>query len=203
MMCRTSVPLLLTAVWIIMTGCQGVPFEKPPIHLNPNMDDQERYDPQETSGFFTDRRTMRPAVSGTVARGELREDTALYLGKDDNGDEINYIPFQITSDLLQRGREQYDIFCSPCHSRIGDGNGIIMRYDYPIPPPSFHDNKLKNLTDGYIFNVISNGIRNMPGYKHQIAVDNRWAVTAYVRALQRSQDARAGDVPNQILQELK
>lgn len=191
------------SILILLVGCQDQPFEKSPIHLNPNMDDQERYEPQEVSYFFEDARTMRQPVPGTIARGDLRDDSAIYFGKDDSGSEINYIPFPITHEFISRGQERYDIFCAPCHSRVGDGKGIIMKYEYPIPPPSFHEDRIRSMTDGYFFTVISDGVRNMPSYKHQIAVKDRWAIVSYVRALQRSQDARSHDVPTEILNKLK
>lgn len=184
---------------VLIIGCQEQPFEKPPIHLNPNMDTQNRYNPQSSSEFFADGMSMRMPVPGTVAVDDLRNDNEYFYGTDDEGNFITTIPLPITTELLYRGQERFDIFCSPCHSRIGDGNGIIMQYKYPIPPPSFHTDKVRQMSDGYIFSVISNGVRNMPSYKHQIPVQDRWAIVSYVRALQLSRNARESDIPENQL----
>ncbi len=194
--------IMAISVIILFIGCQGMPSEKPPIHPNPNMDQVGRYDPQAESGFFVDGRTMRQPVYGSVARGELREDDAFYQGMDAKGEDIRYNPVELTEQVLERGQRQYNIYCAPCHSKIGDGQGIIMKYEYPIPPPTFHQDRVRDFTEGYLFNVISNGVRNMPSYKHQIKVEDRWAIIAYVRALQKSQNARKSDIPESILKEL-
>ncbi len=201
---RRSGLIMILAVSLIAIGCQGKPFSKPPIHLNLNMDNQERYDPQAKSAFFADEMTMRMPVPGTVARGELRENDAYYRGKDESGQFITYNPEELTEDLIRRGQDRYDIFCSPCHSRVGDGKGIIMEYKYPIPPPSFHTDNVRNMADGYLYDVITNGVRNMPSYGYQIPViRDRWAVVAYIRALQKSQNASLADIPESKRQELK
>lgn len=188
---------------IFFTGCfQGKPSEHPPIHINPNMDKQERYRPQGTSAFFVDKAAMRLPVAGAVARGELREDDAYYRGIDADGDTLRKMPVQVTLSLLKRGQERYTIYCSPCHGAVGDGKGIVIAREMLPPPrgllpppPSFHSDLLRNYTDGHIFKVISNGVRNMPAYGRQVSVDDRWAIVAYVRALQRSQNARREDLP--------
>jgi len=191
--------LLWISLALLIFGCQGSTSRREPIHLNPNMDTQQRYDPQSGSNFFTDGRTMRPPVPNTVARNELRIDDALFRGMDDDGAEVDFIPIELNMDVMRRGQERYDIYCSPCHSRVGDGQGIIMKYDYPIPPPSFHQEKVREFTDGYLYSVISNGVRNMPSYKHQINVKDRWAIVAYVRALQKSQNAKRENIPSNVL----
>ncbi len=185
-------------------GCfRGLPKEKPPIHLNPNMDIQEKYKPYRSSSIFADGSAMRPPVPGTVARGHLKEDTAFYFGQTASGDFIPRSPVAFTAETLNRGRERFNIFCSPCHGKTGDGNGIIMQYNYPIPPPTFHQDRIRSMPDGELFNIISNGIRNMPSYKEQIPVSDRWAIIGYVRALQRSQNARLTDIPADKQSELK
>jgi mono/diheme cytochrome c family protein len=192
---------LLTIMMVSMSCLRGQPSEKPPIHLNPNMDDQNRYDPQEKSKFFADGRVMRVPEEGTVARGELREDDAYYRGTDTDGEFIPKIPIKVDQALMARGQERYNIYCAPCHSRAGDGKGIVPKRGF-LPPPSFHQDKIRDFADGYIYNVISNGVRNMPAYKKQIPVHDRWAIIAYVRALQRTQNATASDVPKDKLNEL-
>jgi len=187
---------------LFFTGCfRGTPSEKPAIHLNPNMDDQQRYDPQEKSSFFADGRTMRELNEGTVARGELNEDNAYYRGMDDKGVYLKTIPVPVTKELMLRGQERYDIFCAPCHSRAGDGKGIVPKRGF-LPPPSFFAENVLAFDDGYLYNVVSNGVRNMPAYKKQIPVNDRWAIIAYVRALQRTQTATANDIPKDKLKEL-
>jgi mono/diheme cytochrome c family protein len=188
---------------LVVTSCyRGKPSEDPPIHLNPNMDSQPKYEAQEESEFFENRMTMRPPVAGTVARGDLREDDAYYRGKNADGSLVARMPVDITMDLLQRGKERYNIYCSPCHDQTGSGKGIIIKKGF-LPPPSMHLDRLRQSPDGHFYDVISNGIRNMPSYKHQIPVADRWAIVAYVRALQRSQNAKASDVPEEIREELK
>jgi hypothetical protein len=195
--------LILLAIALVLAGCfRGTPSDKPPIHLNPNMDDQDRYNPQAKSTFFADHRTMRMPVDGTVARGELFADDAVYRGVDEKGNYIKTIPLEVTHEFMLRGQQRYNIYCSPCHSRAGDGKGIVVKRGF-LPPPDFHQEKVINFADGYIYDVITNGVRNMPDYKKQIPVQDRWAIVAYVRALQRTQNATAKDIPEDKLNELK
>lgn len=187
---------------LVLYGClQGSPSDKPAIHLNPNMDDQERYDAQEKSEFFADGRTMRIPVEGTVARGDFYEDDAYASGKDFRGNFVDFIPLKLTSEIMKRGQERYNIFCAPCHSFSGDGQGIVVKRGF-LPPPTFHQDNVRDFKDGYIYDVISNGVRNMPAYKKQIPIDDRWAIVGYVRALQRTQNASASDIPDEKLNEL-
>lgn len=182
----------------VLTGCyRGRPSGKPPVHLNPNMDSQPKYEAMERSEFFPNNATMRTPVEGTVPRGWLREDAAYYTGMTSDGDPVAEIPVDVTLPMLQRGHERFDIYCSPCHGRVGDGKGVIVNRGY-VPPPTFHADRLRDIEDGHIYNVITNGIRNMPSYRHQIPAEDRWAIVAYFRALQRSQNASAGDVPEEM-----
>jgi mono/diheme cytochrome c family protein len=194
--------LFIPGALLILAACQGAPSEKPPIHINPSMDLQPKYKAQSESRFFTDRSTMRPPVSGTVARGQLYDDTRYYYGKDENGRFVQLSPVAISPQLLERGRERYDIYCAPCHSKVGDGTGIIAQKGF-MPPPNLHQDLYRNYPDGQIYNVISNGIRNMPSYKHMIPHQDRWAIVSYVRALQRSQNAALQDIPADKRSELK
>lgn len=187
--------------FILMSCLRGSPSEKPAVHLNPNMDDQPRYDPQEESKFFADKRTMRVTVEGTVARGELYEDDGLNRGRLANGEYLNTIPVDVSQEMIKRGQQRYNIYCAPCHSLSGNGKGIVIKRGF-LPPPTFHQESVRNFADGYIFDVITNGVRNMPAYRKQIPIDDRWAIVAYVRALQRTQNAVAKDIPNDKLNEL-
>jgi mono/diheme cytochrome c family protein len=196
--------LLLAMLCLLsITGCmRNTPSDKTPIHVNPNMDDQPRYDVQSRSRFFADSATMRVPPAGSVARGFLRNDDALYAGKNPDGSLVAKSPVPVTIQLLKRGQERFNIYCSPCHSRLGDGKGIMIQRGY-LPPPSFHEERLVKLPDGHFFDVITNGIRNMPAYRYQVPVEDRWAIVAYVRALQRSQSATINDVPQDVRGTLK
>ena len=178
-------------------GCtRHQPSEKPPIDLIQNMADQPKYQAQEESGFFADGLSMRLPVEGTVARGWLRSDAAYYFGK--IGDKpVAEAPVVMSLERLKRGRQRFDIYCAPCHGRIGTGRSIMVKKGMAAPP-SFHDQRLRDVEDGYIFDVISNGLRNMPPYKYQIPVDDRWSIVGYIRALQRSQKATLEDVPPEM-----
>ena len=176
--------LLITLV--VLAGCgRGSYSEKPPIHLNPNMDSQDKYKAQSESHFFVDGATMRTPVEGTVARGELREDDAYYRGKDADGAFINQAPMEFTAAMVQRGDERFHIYCVACHGVNADGKGKILDYHYPIPPANFHDERIKNLSDGHMFNAISEGWMNMPSLKAQVSVADRWAIISYIRSLQK------------------
>jgi len=158
------------------------------------MHDQPRFKPLAQSDFYSDLRSARPPVEGTVARGQLHDDTYFYTGKlgDNPGD---YMPFPVTAELLARGQQRYDIYCAPCHSRVGDGNGVIPSRGFPRKPPSYHIERLRKAPLGYLFDVITNGFGAMPDYASQIAAADRWAIVAYIRALQLSEHATPADVP--------
>ena len=158
-----------------------------------DMHDQPRYKPLAQSDFFADLRSARPPVEGTVARGQLHEDTYLYTGKIGNSPG-DYMPFPVTADLLARGRERFNIYCSPCHSRLGDGNGMIVQRGFRTPP-SYHTERLRKAPLGYFFDVMTNGFGAMPEYASQIPPADRWAIVSYIRALQLSQAATMSDVP--------
>jgi hypothetical protein len=155
---------------------------------------QPRQNPLSRSDFFTDQRSERPPVEGTVARGQLHEDTYFYTGKAGNGPG-DYMPFPVTKEVLDRGRERYNIYCAPCHSRVGDGNGFIPSRGFARKPPSFHIARLQKAPLGYFFDVITNGFGIMPDYASQIPPEDRWKIVAYLRALQLSQNATRADVP--------
>lgn len=194
---KNVILISLLAVLLISSGCyQGKPSKNEPIHIVPNMDHQEKYRPQAASNFFEDGATMRIPPAGTVARGELREDVKYYTGKDRTGEFIKSLPEQVILDLalLKRGRQRYNIFCSPCHGKVGDGKGIVSARGM-VPPPTFHSDSLRAYPPGRVFDVITNGIRNMPPYKFQVPVQDRWAIVAFFKALQRSQNASLKDVP--------
>jgi len=155
---------------------------------------QPRQNPLSRSDFFTDQRSERPPVEGTVARGQLHEDTYFYTGKI-GANPGDYLPFPATKEVLERGRERYNIYCAPCHSRVGDGNGFVPSRGFARRPPSYHILRLQKEPLGYFYDVITNGFGIMPDYAAQIAPEDRWKIVAYIRALQLSQNATKADVP--------
>jgi mono/diheme cytochrome c family protein len=180
-------PLLVAA--LILTGCRL------DMHVQP------RYDPEAASTFFNDGRSAREPVTGTVARGQLRVDELLYAGKM-NGEVANMFPFAISAADLDRGRQRFNIYCSPCHDFTGSGEGMIVQRGFP-PPPSFHEERLRNAPVGHFFEVMTNGFGLMYGYASRISPEDRWRIAAYIRALQLSQHAAMADVPRDQLGQLE
>jgi mono/diheme cytochrome c family protein len=158
-----------------------------------DMHDQPKYIPLRESTFFADGLSARAPVPGTVARGQLKEDALLYTGKDGTGAATTF-PFPIDEKVMARGQGRYDIFCSPCHGRTGDGDGMIVLRGYR-PPPSLHVERLRTAPVGHFFDVMTNGFGAMPDYAAQITPQDRWAIAAYMRALQLSANASIADVP--------
>jgi mono/diheme cytochrome c family protein len=159
-----------------------------------DMHDQPKYIPLRESAFFGDARSARAPVAGTVARGQLHDDPLLDTGQIDKADATVF-PFPVDERLLARGRERYDIFCAPCHGRTGIGDGMIVRRGYRRPP-SIHDERLRNVAIGHFIDVMTNGFGAMPDYSDQVGARDRWAIAAYIRALQLSQHATLADVPD-------
>ncbi len=194
------------AIGAMLVGCRGTISEKPPIHPNMNMDQQPRKEAQEENNFFEDGRSMRQPVEGTVARGFRKADLAYYEGIDANGDWVAEAPVEFTQSFLYRGKERYEIYCTPCHGIGGSGQGIIMtgQYGY-VPAPTFHQQRLREAPDGELYSAIFNGVRNMPSYAHQIKVEDRWAIVGYLRALQASQNITEDEIADYDidLEELK
>jgi hypothetical protein len=180
------------------------------------MQDQPKYLPYRGSEIFADSLSSRNLVEGTVPRGYLREDSELYLGKSSKpvaraaGDtskapptnDVNEFPFPVTREVLDRGEERYNIYCSPCHGILGDGKGMIANRGLN-GPVNFHDERLRNAPLGHFFDVITNGLGRMQDYSMQIPPHERWAIIAYIRALQLSQNANVADVPADQIQNLK
>ncbi len=180
---------LLAVLTLALFACRGEKFERQPVHPNMNMDQQKRFEAQEENTFFEDNRSMRMPVEGTVSRGNLREDLAYYEGRNEDGSYVENMPVDVTKSFLRRGQKQYNIYCAPCHGQTGDGRGIIMvgGYGY-VPAPTYHQQRLRQVEDGYLYSTIAEGIRTMPSYAHQVKVRDRWAIVAYIRALQHSQN---------------
>lgn len=180
---------------LLIMACRGMQTENPPISPQQNMQFQERFNAQQENPFFEDRMAMRAPVEGTVSRGAMRQNTSLYEGTDEEGEFVTENPMDVTRSFLYRGKERYDIYCAPCHGGIGDGQGIIMtgQYGY-VPAPTFHRSESYEMTEGELYSAITNGIRTMPPYNTQIKVENRWAIVAYIRALQRSQNIPESEI---------
>lgn len=159
-----------------------------------DMHDQPKFYPQRGTTFFTDGRSVRPQVENTVARGQFHEDNYFYTGIV-NGQEGTAMPFPVTLEVLQRGQERYNIYCSACHSRVGNGAGMIIQRGYS-KAANFHSARVQAAPLGHFFNVITNGYGAMPDYSAQITPADRWAITAYIKALQLSQNAESTDVPS-------
>ncbi len=174
--------ILLAA--LLLAGCRQV------------MADQPSYRPYDPSTFFPDGASARPLPQGVVPRGGSRADLALYTGKDATGKDVTDFPFPITATVLARGQEEFNVFCAPCHDRTGSGLGLVVRRGF-LQPPTLHSDRLRAAPVGHFFDVISNGFGAMPTYADQITVRDRWAIIAYIRALQLSQHASLNDVPPQ------
>jgi len=179
----TSVNVLVSLVLIVLvaSGCRQ------------DMHDQPKYIPMRESAFFSDTQSARPLVAGTVARGHLNDDPLLYTGKQGNTDATVF-PFPVTEQVMARGQERFNIYCSPCHGRTGLGDGMVVRRGYRRPP-SFADERLLQAPVGHFFDVMTSGFGAMPDYAAQVPAADRWAIASYIRALQLSARAALADVP--------
>jgi mono/diheme cytochrome c family protein len=185
---------------VSILGFRGTTFTAPPIDVFPewafpSMENQPKLRPQSRSAFFADGRADRVPPARTVARGMLRTNDHLHQGKDAGGVFAPGLPAGLPVDmsLLQRGQNQYQVYCLPCHGATGDGNGITKRYGMGATP-TYHDERLRNMPEGEIYNTITNGKNTMLPYADKLAPEDRWAVVAYVRALQRAQQGKPADV---------
>ncbi len=184
---RVIVFVALTA----LAGCaRGCTSSRPPIHLNPSMDDQPKVLAQTGSDFFYNGASMRQPVPGTIPIGGLKEDAAFFTGKTEDGQFVAAIPVEVDERLVQRGADRYRIYCQPCHDARGDGRGILFQRGN-VPTASLHQEKIVKYPDGQIFNVITNGQGLMPSYRWPIPPADRWAIVAHVRALERTRAAGA------------
>ena len=178
---RGAALFALAALCVAAAGCRQ------------DMHNQPKYRGLRASEFFANGSSARPLVEGTVARGTLQEDEGFFTGKVNKVD-VKELPFPVDAQVLDRGQERFNIYCTPCHDRTGSGNGMVVQRGYRRPP-SFHIDRLRQADAGHFFDVMTNGIGVMPDYKVQIAPRDRWAIVAYIRVLQLSQHAAAADVP--------
>lgn len=179
---------------IALVGCRGNKSEDPPVHVFGDMDWQPKYQWGEASPLFEDGRAMRPIVEGTVAQGHLDEDDAYYRGKDEKGEFVQRAPVEVDEKLVRRGQDRFNIYCAPCHDMTGGGRGMVVQRGFP-PPVELSSDRVRAMPDGQIFDTITNGVRNMPSYRKQVPVADRWAIVTWVRVLGRSQHATIDDVP--------
>lgn len=189
-------PFHRRARFLLLSACCLLPA----VWCQQQMADQPRYQPLQRSTFFGDERSARPVIPDTVARGHLDADAAFYTGKV-GGNLMDTLPLPLTEELLGRGQERFDIFCSPCHDRAGNGNGMVVRRGFR-PPPSYHIDRLRQAPIGHFFDVMTHGFGAMPDYAAQVPPGDRWAIAAYIRALQLSQSGTLADVPPQERQRL-
>ena len=180
---------LVSGVMLLLAGCLG------------NMANQPRYEPLEDSEFFTDSRSGRPLVDRTISWNEPIGETIFETGRNADGTLAEGFPFPVTLDVLQRGQERYNIFCSPCHGYVGNGEGMIVQRGF-TSPPSFHTDSLREAPVGHIFGVITNGFGQMYSYAYRVNPADRWAIVAYIRALQFSQHANVSALPPEILDQI-
>jgi len=210
------IALVLVALsWIplvLIARARVTTTPNPRIHLIQDMDDQPKFKPQQANPMFADTRAMRPPVPGTVARGTLVADARLDTGLADPANPESWVevmPVEVTPELMERGRERYEVFCSPCHGLGGVGDGAVavraeaLQEGTWTPPSSFHTELVRSRPVGHLYNTITHGIRNMPAYGTMIDRSDRWAIVAYVRALQRSQFAPVEDVPADLRSSLR
>jgi mono/diheme cytochrome c family protein len=163
---------------------------------------QPYYRPYSPSDVFPDGASARPIPADTVPRGNLRGTTLLFTGKDDTGQDSTEFPFQIARDVLQRGHDRFEIYCAPCHGYTGDGDGLVVQRGFNVPP-SYNTDRLRQAPVGHFFDVITHGFGAMPAYAVQVPVTDRWAIIAYIRALQLSQHATLDDVPPEVRPQLE
>lgn len=202
--------LFAVALTISIAGFRGMRSTQPPLMVFPDMDMQSKYKPQAASKFFADGRADRPTPAGTVPRGRstaadpdfLRADDAHYAGKAADGSFVKGFPIEVTETMIRRGQNRYEIYCAPCHGTNGDGQGITKAYGM-VATPTYHDDRLRNMAEGELFNTITHGKNTMMPYGDKLTPDERWAVIAYVRALQRAHHAKLDDVPLEKRGELK
>lgn len=187
---RTGATGVLAGVALLVVGCTQQMAQEP------------RYKAYQPSDFFVDGTSARPLPADTVARGHLRDDTLLFTGKNGSGQDVNQFPVPVTRDVLARGRQRYQIDCVPCHGYAGDGDGMIVQRGF-VAPPSYHSDRLRQAPVGHFYDVITNGFGAMPSYADQIAVPDRWAIVAYIRALQLSRNAPVSDVPADAMAQLE
>jgi mono/diheme cytochrome c family protein len=187
---RASAPAVARrSGWLILVAIAAIGA----VGCRQDMHDQPKLKPYRSSAFFADGSGMRPLPLHTVARGTLQEDSHLYTGRLADGSMAAELPMPMTRTLLKRGQERFNIYCTPCHGQVGEGRGMVVRRGYK-QPTSYHEERLRQVPIGYFFDVMTNGFAVMPSYAQQIPPEDRWAIAAYIRALQLSQHVEAASL---------
>jgi hypothetical protein len=186
---RSVLVIFISSSGLLLSGCRQ------------RMADQPHYRPFEATDFFADGTSARPLVNGTIARGQWNTNDVVFSGRTNN-QLVATIPIPLTPEILLRGKERYNIFCAPCHDEVGAGQGMIVRRGF-TRPPSYHIDRLRDVPDGHFYDIMTHGFGRMPDYAAQIKVEDRWAIVAYIRALQLSQNSRSSDVPPEDLKKLQ
>jgi mono/diheme cytochrome c family protein len=191
---RITQLLLVVAASSLLGACSNFPSRQPPVWVFPDMKKQDKYKPQMSSAFFADGRASRRPVEGTLAQEFYKADEAYATGVAADNTYVAKNPEPLTKETLERGQMKFNTYCSPCHDRTGTGRGVVPAKATWVPG-NLHDERIVNYVDGELFHVVSMGRRSMPGYRFQISEKDRWAIIAYVRALQRSWRGTMNDVP--------
>jgi mono/diheme cytochrome c family protein len=178
---RTNLLALIVLLSLLLAACSQ------------KMRDQPKLSPDKPTTLFSNGTSSQMPVADTVAQGYLRDDVELFTGKDAKGNDVTEFPFAITRDDLLRGEERFNIYCAPCHGRLGNGQGTVVLHGF-VPPPTFHQDRLRNAPVGHFYDVITNGLAPMPSYANQVPVRDRWEIIAYIRALQLSQNVNVNDL---------
>ena len=197
--------LILLFCFLILSGCRGWRSEKAPIHLNPNLDFQAKISAQEEPMEIPDHTVIWGDESSFASDSRsqfYKDNNSFYTGKNSDGTWLKKVPIEVNNSVLTRGQERYNIYCTMCHGEDGSGNGIVMEYGW-FKPSKYWDQRIIDYTDGELFDIISNGIRSMPGYYTQIPEDDRWAIVTYVRAIQVANTMNLKDVPMEIRSKIK
>ena len=186
--------VILFLAFFVIVGCDndGRGYEyMPDMYRSPSLETYGQ------NNIFNDSINARKPVEGTIARGMIAENHSFISGKNDDGSYIMSNPLELSIDVLNRGQERYNIYCSVCHSQVGNGKGIVTQYEYPVIPANLHDQRIREQADGEMYNTIVYGLRSMPAYGYQINTEDVWSIVHYVRALQRSQNASFEDLPEE------
>jgi mono/diheme cytochrome c family protein len=186
---------------VLLTSCENMPSRKPPLEVWDDMDRQQKFKAQSETTLFRDGRANRPPAPGTIAVGHLNADVAYHTGAM-NGSYVGKNPEKYTEEFLKLGQSKFNIYCSPCHDRYGSGQGVVGKKAV-WPAQNLHEQRILDMTDGELFEVISNGRRTMHGYRFQTTAQERWAIAAYVRVLQRSGIAKPEDVPAEFRDQVR
>lgn len=188
----TGLLAIATLSLAALAGCRGGKSTEPPFHLVPDMDWQPKYQAQQAAPLFENGQVMQPIIHGTIAQETPPEEADLDKGPD--GNFVARVPMDVTAKLLERGQDRFNIYCTPCHDKTGSGRGMAVQRGFP-PPVNLTSDRVRTMRDGEIFHVITNGVRNMPSYAHQVPIADRWAIITWIRVLQHSQTATIADVP--------